>query len=121
LKTRLQRVFFLLASLSILLIPWRSEKTGAYPGNLYTSSGQWSRPADPARIFSCVRTEYGLGLSWLVYDRGEDQDAWYVKFHGGIFCLHLFTALAASACAMHLFRGRAGHGTVLAAPSQRRS
>ncbi|MFZ2282050.1 MAG: hypothetical protein WAW39_29905 [Prosthecobacter sp.] len=106
-KMLFQGTLLLLASLFILLFPRHSYPIGAYPENLYTSSGQWSRPADSTRFFNCVRTEYGLGLSWLVYDRGKDQDAWYAKLNGGVFCLHVSMAMAASACGVLLLRRRA--------------
>lgn len=100
----LQGFILLLVGLSILLIPWRSYQTGAYPENLYTSTGQWSKPANPAHIFRCVRTEYGLGLSWLVYDRGVSEDAWYVKLNEFILKLHVLLAITASVCGVYILR-----------------
>jgi hypothetical protein len=106
-KVLFQGVLLLLASLFILLIPWRSDLTGAYPGNLYTSSGQWSKPADPTRIFYCIRTEYGLGLSWLVYDQGRDVDAWYIKVNAQVLFLHAVLAISSSIGGVYMLRRRA--------------
>lgn len=106
-KTFLQGFILLLAALSVLLIPRRSVEIGAYPENLYTASGQWSNPANPARFFNCVRTEYGLGLSWLVYDRGKDQGAWYAKLNPQVLSMHAVLAIAASICGVCFLRRRA--------------
>jgi hypothetical protein len=99
-------IILLTTTLSFLFIPWRSHETGAYPENLYTSDGQWAQRSDPSRIFLCLRTEYGFGLSWLVYDKGQSEDAWYIKLDERALSLHVLAALTISVCGVFFLHRR---------------
>ncbi|MBL9185695.1 MAG: hypothetical protein JNN17_26345 [Verrucomicrobiaceae bacterium] len=85
-----------LGVLVCFLTPWHTWTVGAYPENLWTKAGQWQKPADPNRLFRCVRQEHGLMLSWLVYDRGNDQDAWYVRIDYRILVVFAMSAFLTS-------------------------
>ncbi|MDZ4401627.1 hypothetical protein [Prosthecobacter sp.] len=90
----------------VLLLPWRSNPIGAYPENLWTARGQWSKRADPSRLFRGTRTEYGLVFPWLVHDQDIGQEAWYVRLDQRILVLHLFIASALSAGVACYFKRR---------------
>ena len=95
-KTVFVSLVSFIAAAVLLLAPFRTRETGAYPENLWTSNGQWSRPAIAAQMFRCERTEVGLIWPWLVYDKGISEDAWYLKLDQRVLVFNVLVAASFS-------------------------
>ena len=69
--------------LIFFLTPTRSHEFRAYPENLWTASGQWQQPSEKLELLRWKRVNYGYRwASWLVYDQGITESAWYVRIDG---------------------------------------
>ncbi len=75
------------------LTPSRSHEFRAYPENLWTASGQIQVRSEKVELLEWTRVNFGHRFgSWLVYDRGVTEPAWYVRIDTRY--LILYTGLA---------------------------
>jgi len=81
-----------LAILASCLVPHKSDMVGAYPENLWTSPGHFSRPSTTREVLKWNRSEYGVVWAWLVHDSCTSEPAWYVRIEPRYLVLYSVVA-----------------------------